>query len=622
MDNESPRYQKIKEANKRYIWIRWLEIILFGLGGSLVVLDIEPGQSVDFSLLRIVAILSVFAATMNIFFGRLRKRAEKRKDKGLFNVLGFAQIIFEISIFSMIFYCFGALESLLFLLFTLPIVAGCYLVEMHYASLFISLASIISLNLIVYLEKVEIIIPVSLYNIPNSLYIYSSTTNLGFISFIFLLIGLFSSCGAKFVFNVGEGKNEAQMLDQAEKNLTAVNEELEKKIKESEQAELAMLKAFSDLKQERKRSESERDKTAAIISNFVDPIIVIDLDNKLTLFNPAARNIFALDDNDLGKEVSPENNYSMENFKEVASREYEVIKKKSEMEDNPMDEEVVINYAEQELTYKVITAAVIDNNKNLGVMKIFYNLTREKMIDKLKSEFISIAAHQLRTPLAAIKWAIKMVLDGDEGEINESQKAMLSKGYVSNERIINLVNDMLNVSRIEEGRFGYAFAEADIIELISSTVDNLEGKLKEKSINVAVKKPENIFLIAIDKQKMELVFENILENAVKYTPVYGKIEVEIRPNKELVEISIKDNGVGIPAEDQPKLFSKFFRAANVVRLQTEGSGLGMFIAKNIVIEHGGKIICKSEEGVGTEFIITLPIKHRESHETETHQNKV
>jgi signal transduction histidine kinase len=201
-----------------------------------------------------------------------------------------------------------------------------------------------------------------------------------------------------------------------------------------------------------------------------------------------------------------------------------------------------------------------------------------------------------------------MVIDGDAGELNEEQKGLLFKGYQSNERIIELVNDMLDVSRIEEGRFGYNFTEADYKAELNYIIDSLENRIKEKAITLTLNAPAEIPKLFMDKQRMTLVLQNIIENAVKYTPDHGKIDITVEVSDNFVRTSIKDNGVGIPQEDQVKLFSKFFRAANVMRMQTEGSGLGLFIVKNIIQKHGGDISFNSKEGLGTEFIFTLPLK--------------
>jgi signal transduction histidine kinase len=388
--------------------------------------------------------------------------------------------------------------------------------------------------------------------------------------------------------------------------LTSVTAQLNKKIKQLEETEKSLFRAFSDLQTARELTEKERNKTMAVISNFVDPIIVIDKNSRLNLVNPAARHIFGFLESDIGKEIPEDDNYSMENFKKIIKREFTIAPKKKE--NSATEEELTVNVADQELIYKVITAEVLDSKREfLGVMKIFYNLTREKMIDKLKSDFISIAAHQLRTPLSAIKWIIKMVLDGDAGKLNKEQEKILQKGYLSNERIIGLVNDMLNVSRIEEGRFGYIFKEDDFGEALELVIESLENQIKSKKIKFSWIKPKKMSKVYFDKVKLNLALQNLLENSVKYTPEFGKIEIITEFGSEFLKVKIKDNGVGIPEKDQEKLFTKFFRADNVVRMQTEGSGLGLFIAKNVIAKHGGELTFKSREGIGTEFIFTIPL---------------
>jgi PAS domain S-box-containing protein len=387
---------------------------------------------------------------------------------------------------------------------------------------------------------------------------------------------------------------------------------LNQKVEDLERSEKATLKAFADLSGVERNLEKEHRKTASIIANFVDPIIVIDKDDRISFINPAAKEILGFIDADLGVKISKNNNYSMENFRQLIKTNYSLKPIGPAKQQNKNEEEVVIKKEGQELTYKIVTAQVVsDKKEDMGVMKIFYDLTREKMIDKMKNEFISIAAHQLRTPLSAIKWAIKMILDGDVGKLNDEQKSLLSQGYISNERIIVLVNDMLNVSRIEEGRFGYSFTQDKFDEALDIVVKSLANQTEKKKIRLELSLPPDLPLVYMDKQKMVLVLQNILENAVKYTPENGKIEIKVMNKINDLEISVKDNGVGIPQKDQAKLFSKFFRATNAMRLQAEGSGLGLFIVKNIIEKHGGTIICKSEEGRGTEFIFTLPLDSQE-----------
>jgi len=372
------------------------------------------------------------------------------------------------------------------------------------------------------------------------------------------------------------------------------------------------------------RAEDEKNKAASIIANFGDPVILVDTSWRLALYNPAAAKIFNLTPADIGKKTNTEKGrFSFNDFRSIIKVAYLVKEFEKDERGFPVVEEVTVGrIAEEKIlpesaltssfknesVYKVLTRSVCDwDNVCYGNMKIFYDLTREKVMDRMKSDFISIVAHQLRTPLSAVKWAVGMVMDGDAGKVNIEQANFLRKGYESNQRMISLVNDMLNVSRIEEGRFGFAFAKMSFQEVLNDVVASVEGLLATKHLKIAVDKPEKLPELYLDKEKMGLALQNILDNAIKYTPDYGDIKIVIKLIPDFMEIRVKDSGVGIPDADKNRIFSKFFRSANVVKMETEGSGLGLFIVKNIIEKHGGKITLSSVEGQGTEVVFTLPL---------------
>lgn len=619
------------EVNEWLINARW-----FFTGGVFLIGVLSKylsSSNVDFSLWTMVGLLGVFSL-VNVLLYVLLGRLKNHKSPASLQTLSTVQVAADLMILTIIMHNSGGIEGVSFTFFFLPIVSASLLYG-SVGSTVTAFFSTIIINSLVILEYYDFIPHIYRYgvetlefdNLPVALTKTISVSIFYFVTAMYSGYGIGLLNKREELLEASQGKlnkereyreNEFKQLEKTSKllvkrdqELTKINAQLDKRVTEQERVERSMLKAFSDLKRERERSEDERDKTLAIVSNFIDPIIVMDNDNRITLFNPAAKTLFSLRETDLGKEVPVEDNYSMNNFKRLFRVGFEV-KRATDINNEDLGyEELSINFIGQELTYKVITAAVIDDDgDNFGVMKIFYNLTREKMLDKLKSEFISIASHQLRTPLTAIKWAIKMVLDEEDGKLNEAQKQMLYRGYKSNERIIVLVNDLLDVSRIEEGRFGYSFGKADFAEALENVIDNLEARIREKNISLVINKPEKTPEIYMDKQKMSLVLQNLLENAVKYTPERGRIEVTVEPGDHFIKIRVKDNGVGVPKEDQEKLFSKFFRAQNVIRMQTEGSGLGLFIVRNIIKKHGGEITCHSEEGIGTEFVFTLPLEEQ------------
>ena len=626
-------YERRIELNEWIINARWfymVAVFLIGiLGNSLISVF-----AIKFSFFYILFLLLIFIF-INAYFYYALTEIKKTKSVQKLKLLSISQIGMELLIFTIIMHL-GGDKGLASIFFFLPIISASIIHGIKGALITAILSAALVNFSIVFGYFNYIFNNVFNKNIFSALefvefkYLTISLIKTISTSNFYLVIAIFAGYSSKLLFKreqrfvaqaeqlirISEYReNELKQLDKTTKllvkrdlQLTAINKELDKKIRELEQSEKSMLKAFTDLKEARKKAEEESNKTAALIANFIDPIIVMDKESKLSLLNPAAKNVFGLIDTDIGKKILKENNYSMNNFKKIIKKDLKVKTSKELKSHNPNEEEVVIKYSGQDLTYKVITERVVDNkNEYLGTMKVFYNLTREKMIDKLKSEFISIAAHQLRTPLSAIKWAIKMVLDGDTGPLNQEQQKLLFKGYESNERIINLVNDMLNVSRIEEGRFGYSFSDCNFQEVLDIVVDSLANQIKSKKIKFILNAPKKLPKVNMDKQKMILVTQNLLENAVKYTPEYGKIEVSIESGKQFLQFKIKDNGVGIPKKSQEKLFTKFFRADNVVRMQTEGSGLGLFIVNNIIQRHGGDITCHSKEGKGTEFVFTLPI---------------
>lgn len=231
-------------------------------------------------------------------------------------------------------------------------------------------------------------------------------------------------------------------------------------------------------------------------------------------------------------------------------------------------------------------------------------------IDKAKSHFVSVAAHQLRTPLSIIKWTFRMLLSGDFGKINEDQKNVIQRGYDVNEGTIRLISDLLDVARIESGRFLYSFKTISIEELVRDVVEMSKPEAKEKKIDIIVSKDAKVKIPPTkgDEGALRAVLQNLVSNAINYTLPGGKIELVYKKKGKFIEVRVKDNGVGIPQNQISRLFTKFFRGDNVVRMQTSGTGLGLFIAKNIIAAHKGEMGVESQEGKGSTFWFTIPIK--------------
>lgn len=226
----------------------------------------------------------------------------------------------------------------------------------------------------------------------------------------------------------------------------------------------------------------------------------------------------------------------------------------------------------------------------------------------VKSDLISISAHQLRTSLSALKWIFRMFLDKDVGSITREQEGLLQKAFQSNERMITLVNDMLTLSHVEDTDIAFKMSSTDIVSLLEETLFEFSGESHKKNIEIIFIKPDgNLPKVTCDKEMIRVIVQNLIENAIKYSRSGDKVFCSVRTENNEFELSIRDTGIGIPEEDQKNIFNKFFRAQNAKEKELIGSGLGLYTVKNIVEKHDGKIWFESN-GDGTTFFLVLPIK--------------
>jgi signal transduction histidine kinase len=233
---------------------------------------------------------------------------------------------------------------------------------------------------------------------------------------------------------------------------------------------------------------------------------------------------------------------------------------------------------------------------------------RLKELDRNRTEFVSVVAHQLRTPLSAIKWTVDLLINGSLGKITNDQRTFILKMKDTNERMIKFVGDLLSASRIESGIFSYIFTETDIIPIADVAFDELVPQAREKNINLTFKKPhDKLPLVSIDPDKIKAVLQNLLENAIKYTSEGGSVELSIYEEDKKIFFAVKDNGMGIPKEDSLRIFQRFFRAPNAVKEKSEGTGLGLYLVKEIIEKHGGNVWFESVENKGSTFYCAIPV---------------
>jgi signal transduction histidine kinase len=231
---------------------------------------------------------------------------------------------------------------------------------------------------------------------------------------------------------------------------------------------------------------------------------------------------------------------------------------------------------------------------------------RLKELDRTKDEFISMASHQLRTPLTTIKGYLSMVLEGDVGPVTKKEREMIQQAFDSSERMVFLIGDLLNVSRLQSGKFVIENKPTDLGKLAETEVAQLMDTANHHQLKLTLRKPDAVPMLNLDETKMRQVIMNFLDNAIYYTPAGGSIEAAVEVTDASVSYTVTDTGLGVPAAEQHHLFSKFYRAGNARKMRPDGTGLGLFMAKKVIAAQGGSIIFKSTEGKGSTFGFSFP----------------
>lgn len=255
----------------------------------------------------------------------------------------------------------------------------------------------------------------------------------------------------------------------------------------------------------------------------------------------------------------------------------------------------------------VNVSPILLEGKPLGAIEVFRDIAFEEEIDRMKSEFISLASHQLRTPLSAVKTYSHMLADGYMGKVTPTQKKSLHTIIAATNRMNELISTLLNISRIESGTIAVRPKSLKVEAVVEEVLRELTLMAADKSIAMTLKITGSASTtITTDSLILKEILTNLVSNGIKYTPDGGKITIAIRPRLSDVTISVTDTGWGIPKDVQDQIFSKFFRAPNIVRRETTGTGLGLYLVKGLVELLGGRIWFKSEEQNGTTFSLALP----------------
>lgn len=415
----------------------------------------------------------------------------------------------------------------------------------------------------------------------------------------------------------------AEVQKTSTETIDVQEEKLAGQVEDLENARKAMLNILEDLNEEKEKMAQGRALDEAILSSVGNGLVVTNEAGNVILTNEAALTLLEMKTEEvIGK-----------NWSDVicVSREDKTYLKKEELPFSIAlkEKKTVLSVFPDLLFYEskkgkrfpvsITAAPVIKNEKLLGSVIIFREISREIEIDKAKTEFVSLASHQLRTPLSAINWYAEMLMAGDVGKLSPEQEKYLGEIYKGNQRMVELVNALLNVSRMELGTFMVDPEEVEPIKILRSVLDELKPQSDEKDISMEVQ-VDNVPKIQADPKLVRILFQNLLSNAVKYTPEKGTVSTWIgtkkrgeefggrHVDKDCVVWYVRDSGYGIPDDQKDKIFSKLFRADNVREKSTEGTGLGLYLVKQILENSEGDVWFHSEEDKGTTFYVILPLE--------------
>lgn len=353
---------------------------------------------------------------------------------------------------------------------------------------------------------------------------------------------------------------------------------------------------------EDKLSELKLKQFEAVVRDTDDAVITKTLEGVVTGWNSGAQKLYGYTAKEMiGKSISiiipPEHNDLDELLKRVSIGEripsYATIRKRKNG-----------SLVDVAMTISPIHS---DDGGIVGASVVARDSTKEKIVDKEKTEFVSLASHQLKTPIGSMEWNLEMLISGDYGQVSDQQKEILSQTYTMSKRMNDLVNALLNISRIDTGVFIIEPEALDWPKLCDEVLVEMEPRRVKKGHELIKDFQENLPQVSADLKLLRIVFQNFISNAMKYSPDNGNIKVSLRTDDNNIIFSVANNGEPIPKAEQSKIFGKMFRASNAQQQDPEGNGLGLYMVKQIVENGGGKIWFTSSEGEDTVFSCSFPL---------------
>ncbi|MCU0651141.1 MAG: cell wall metabolism sensor histidine kinase WalK [Candidatus Omnitrophica bacterium] len=385
--------------------------------------------------------------------------------------------------------------------------------------------------------------------------------------------------------------------------LSAENEALRSELDRLKNSFAQAADKLENLEKKNKRIHDEKQRIDNIVHNMAEGMVVVDSQGKIVLVNQTAQAMLGITKDDVGKYLKDvvKDEHLLTVTKSISADTESVVEK---------DIEFVSNNESTKRVLRTSSAVVEDPNGNtVGMVTTLNDITRQKEVERLKGEFLANVSHELRTPLVAIEKSVSMMLDQSAGQVSDTQKQFLTIAERNLKRLTLLINDLLDLSKLEAQKMKISPALVNPSQVIDEAVNSLDSWAKTKSVSIEKVIADGLPLISIDPNRIIQVLINLIGNAIKFTPSAGKITVSCTQSIEqgIVTIRVQDTGVGIPQEDLSKIFDKFYQTRERPSSDICGTGIGLTIVKEIVELHGGKVWAESEHGKGAAFIFTLPL---------------
>jgi PAS domain S-box-containing protein len=385
-----------------------------------------------------------------------------------------------------------------------------------------------------------------------------------------------------------------EVEERVSKNIEVVTQKYEKIIEEKTRNEEVALKKYN-------KTLGEKRETDAVIRSIAEGLVVVDGQGKVIMMNPAAEKLLGASAKDkIGRPVAE------------GIKDEQLISLVRESKDKQNKEVELVS--QQDETKKVLRAstAVIENEtgQTVGMVSVLSDITKQKELDQMKTNFVSHVSHELRTPLVAMEKSISLILSKSTGEITETQEQFLSIADRNLKRLGLLINDLLDLSKLEAGKMEMKLEPTAIGQVIEETIQTLNTWAGTKSVALKKEVEPGMPDAQIDANRIIQVLTNLIGNAIKFTPANGYVTVRAARSsgQKEVRVSVEDTGIGMSPADLPKVFDKFYQIGERAPTDISGTGIGLTIAKEIVERHGGRIWAESEKGAGAKFIFTLPLK--------------